>query len=761
MLERNKQYSKTGYLFKVATILMLANITFFFFYYQALSLRFSLITALIIVSVNVNFVLLLYIIRNMLVRILLAVAYLAIFFYTLINFAYYEVFQTFLRVSWQQTKSVNLPFVALLKDFYVLIPPYIYLLVAVIAASFTVLPLMYAKKFRKMITNDEINMNRFNFIKTKINIKSARTVLVIVSLIVLNSALVFFLHYYENSAMADDKGSAEMNSDLGPMGMLVDGATSDSATSEAKSEERLNVELKKKSAIELAIEKAQQLRTFSATTSPLVMNRASSTGQKFNVLVYQLESVPKWALELEPSPMPFLKSLSQKESTVDHFFPNSCMTINAEFSSLCSFYTDSYGPISDLYANNDFYCLPQILKEKHGYATTYNHANSSDFWNRTKLGPSWGFDKMNFMPYYESREYDGSVIKKVVNSMSESKSPSFNYVIGFTTHAPHNKKFADLLKKKGVKLNVYDDELGELALDVKTDEETLRSYLSFLGAVDQSIKIMFDELRKKELLDKTVVVLYGDHKLYGFKGVEDVEQFINYHEVPFLMHIPGFNGSLGNIASHVDVAPTILNIIEGSEYQAPEKFLGQSLISEHQPLAVNKCLGQSYFYTPTAVLKRDIIADKNYAFHYFDEQVSGQFELRMGSLSDLIDATDMSLKRNQIGWDVSILKTGEIVATSTPFVVTASSTAATTTEREVKGVELKIDKITDKDGDGLSDLRESALGTDKKNPDTDGDGYLDGEEVANGYNPLGPGKVLPKVLVGENSVIEDVDATDE
>lgn len=45
--------------------------------------------------------------------------------------------------------------------------------------------------------------------------------------------------------------------------------------------------------------------------------------------------------------------------------------------------------------------------------------------------------------------------------------------------------------------------------------------------------------------------------------------------------------------------------------------------------------------------------------------------------------------------------------------------------------------VTDKDGDGLNDSKEAALGTDPNNPDTDGDGLKDGEEV-NLYrtNPL-------------------------
>ncbi|MBI2441692.1 MAG: hypothetical protein HYV35_10010, partial [Lentisphaerae bacterium] len=49
-----------------------------------------------------------------------------------------------------------------------------------------------------------------------------------------------------------------------------------------------------------------------------------------------------------------------------------------------------------------------------------------------------------------------------------------------------------------------------------------------------------------------------------------------------------------------------------------------------------------------------------------------------------------------------------------------------------------FDSAKDTDGDGLSDWREVALGTNPYDPDSDNDGLLDGWEVAHGLNPLNP-----------------------
>ncbi|MFA5020478.1 MAG: hypothetical protein WC517_00205 [Patescibacteria group bacterium] len=82
---------------------------------------------------------------------------------------------------------------------------------------------------------------------------------------------------------------------------------------------------------------------------------------------------------------------------------------------------------------------------------------------------------------------------------------------------------------------------------------------------------------------------------------------------------------------------------------------------------------------------------------------------------------------------IEATSTIEAVATTTGTEITSQPTSTPALTPAALSVSL------DSDGDGLSDIEETLLGTLPTNIDTDGDGYRDGSEVAGGYNPTKPG----------------------
>ncbi|OGF26246.1 hypothetical protein A2303_03550 [Candidatus Falkowbacteria bacterium RIFOXYB2_FULL_47_14] len=82
--------------------------------------------------------------------------------------------------------------------------------------------------------------------------------------------------------------------------------------------------------------------------------------------------------------------------------------------------------------------------------------------------------------------------------------------------------------------------------------------------------------------------------------------------------------------------------------------------------------------------------------------------------------------------------TAAVPATPSPETATSSSEI----ETPVPTITIEIKAAPDGDYDGLSDIEETLLGTNKDSGDSDGDGYGDLPELLNLYNPAGTGLLV-------------------
>ncbi len=366
---------------------------------------------------------------------------------------------------------------------------------------------------------------------------------------------------------------------------------------------------------------------------------------KPHIVFIQLESVPAWAVDQTISIMPFLKILKQDNLTVSHFYPNSCETINAEYSSLCGFSVDSSGPIPNKYSQENFYCLPQILKDKLKYQTNLYHANETSFWSRDQLAPRWGFENLRVSPEFEVRDSDMKVLDKLADDLKNATQPTFNYFISFTSHSPHVGSY---LQKYNENNFDYEDipffTLNDLPINLKNSieltDQTTNYYLSLLRAVDQSLEHFFKKLEEYDLRQNTIVFIYGDHRYYNFKPANTLENFYNYNEVPFVMVLPDESGQGGaSVASHLDVAPTLLDLLNRSDL-IPESFMGNSLFSSSFPnIAINKCLQEFSYIDDNLIIKGNSSNQEYYLLHQFNKETDSAAYLKIiPELNQTIDA---------------------------------------------------------------------------------------------------------------------------
>ncbi len=702
------------------------NLGFFYIYHHVLNLSFSITTSLFIIFLVVNFVLLFIFFKNKFLRSLIFFIYGSYIFYILVNFAYYKVFKTFWRINIAQLSQVNRSLLDLLSDFYFLIPWYIYALTLGLLLVLIFVSTFYTRLQKEyLIISVSLIHKNINFIRNKKNKPFFPIIFVLFLLVITNILSVALLKSYRENINEQNFSRSQFLSDLGTYGYLL--------------HNQINKTIEPIKDI-LPQEALAQTQEISKTDIEkikddlLKLSSMHSSEEKFlppvqpieelpHIIIYQMESVGSWALKQNPSPMPYLQSLMDKYVTVDHFFSNSCTTINAEFSTFCSFFSETYGPLSDLFSYNDYYCLPSILQERYGYETSWHHANTAEFWNREILGPRWGIENLYFMPYYKEQLSDLVLLEDVINKIKLTDKPTFNHIIGLTSHAPHNEQFREFhLENNNINIEPYKYFLSENTKTVEISEEDIRMYFGFLTAVDDAIKNLFNKLENNSLLENTIVIILGDHRYYNFVSEDELQNFYNYNEVPFVMYVPGdYRGKIQNIASQVDIAPTILHLLEGDNYSMPKYFVGQSIFSNKHPnTSISKCLGEILFIDQDVVIRGDATLDIYRLISQLD--LSNKLVNYTSPLRQIVSLSDKMLIDNKL-------------------CETKKSSLASIPNKNVSNKKIDFDQITDTDKDGLSDLREKSIGTNRLNPDTDGDGYLDGEEVVNGYDPLGPGKL--------------------
>lgn len=309
-----------------------------------------------------------------------------------------------------------------------------------------------------------------------------------------------------------------------------------------------------------------------------------------NLIVISAESTQAFVIGLEvdgQAVAPRLTALARESLYLANNYEPTHLgsTADAEFAIMQSLYPLPVGVVASRYARNHYRGLPALLAER-GYSTFSAVGAMPHFWNMNQLHPRYGFQHS----FYEDRfQVDERIIAWISDRefyrqmrpfIQAESEPFMGFLLSSSSHHPYTipERYRSL-------------RLGALEGTMVGD------YLHAIHYADQELGAFVDWLRESGTLDRSLLVIYGDHQgflggqkelpeLLGFADWNEYHHFRVVKRTPVLIRLPGGQaaGVHTGTTSHLDVAPTVLGLLgidDGSTV-----MLGRDILRGGEPLAI-------------------------------------------------------------------------------------------------------------------------------------------------------------------------------
>jgi lipoteichoic acid synthase len=330
-------------------------------------------------------------------------------------------------------------------------------------------------------------------------------------------------------------------------------------------------------------EVAASIRALAAEARRTEPGELAGAARGLNLLVVQVESLQGFTLGMEvggTAVTPNLNRLATESLHFTNFYHQAGVgrTADADFLLHCSLHPLPTSAVYFEYAENEFRCLPRLLAAA-GYRPHAFQGIHADFWNLAAVYPRLGFER-----YHSLRDYrddgrigiglaDASFLRQTTAKLEALPQPFYAFVTTLSSHAPFD--FPEI--PKALPLGVLAD----------TSEG---AFLDALHYADAALGRFVDELRAGGLLDRTLLVVYGDHdgiynrpknvaELIGSVPQDPAAWMDLERRVPLLLRFPGgaHAGTHTAPGGQLDLAPTLLRLL-GVE-NPPAAFLGRDLLA--------------------------------------------------------------------------------------------------------------------------------------------------------------------------------------
>ena len=372
------------------------------------------------------------------------------------------------------------------------------------------------------------------------------------------------------------------------------------------------------------------------------VNQYTNRFKDKNVLFIHMESIQNFLIDLkinDEEVTPFLNKIAKEGIYFNKFYPQISIgtSSDTEFTLLTGLMPSSSGTVFVNYYDRKYYGMPEYFN-KMGYYSFSMHANDADYWNRKVMHERLGYNNFFAKESFEvpedlesdklvglglsDKEFFNQLIPKLKDIKNE-KDKYFGTIITLSNHSPFNdlEAYGDFdvtmkysyVNARGRKISGNSPYL---------ENTTMGKYLKSSHYADSALKDLFEGLKRENLLDNTIIVLYGDHEaripkndfelLYNYDPKEnalissDNEEYISMDNYAYdlLKSTPliiwsneeEFESTIEKTMGMYDVLPTIANM-----FGFKEKYsLGHDIFDDKEGIVVfpnGNVLTDSVYYS--------------------------------------------------------------------------------------------------------------------------------------------------------------------
>lgn len=267
--------------------------------------------------------------------------------------------------------------------------------------------------------------------------------------------------------------------------------------------------------------------------------------------------------------------------------------------------------------------------------TNFFHANVGSYYNRELVAKSLGFDNLYFSDSMEEKgltNYINSTKAGYENCMNLDsemfevmKDEMFLTNKRFATHITTISMHGNYVSRPNMKKWI--DKIN--SLNITIDNEYLKNYIAAVMDFDKAIGIMMEDLKNKNLLENTTIIMYADHNTYlsnltyETKNLTinnyDRENYLELYRLPLMIYDKNYSHDIINkFTTTYDIVPTILDLF-GINYYT-NLYYGNSIFSEEESVLYSKAfdifIADGLFYSN---INNILFKKEDYSSQYIKE----------------------------------------------------------------------------------------------------------------------------------------------